>query len=264
MIITVHVDDGMVLCNEKHMVNQLVDAMMTKLRKVSATQELRLYLGMDIERSDDGRIFSVSQERYILDKFDGYGSKQYRTPMADTTNLRTAEPNPNNDSLLPDTGTMRYLADRTRPDILVALGEVSTGASMHPSDLHVGVAERIKHYLVASSSKTLHLGGTSPLVMFAYCDAAYIATGNCKSRLGSCIFLNTDSGAISSTSRNDTTVSHSSTEAELKAIDMVCREVVYFRKLLEFLGHAQAEPTAIYVDNKSAIELCSYSRSTPR
>lgn len=69
--------------------------------------------------------------------------------------------------------------------------------------------------------------------------------------------MNDVSGAISTVSRNDSTVSHSSTEAELKALDMICREVVYMRRILEFLGFKQDAATKIFVDNKSAIELCT-------
>ena len=34
-----------------------------------------------------------------------------------TTNLRSADPNPNNESLLPTTGALRFMAERARPDI---------------------------------------------------------------------------------------------------------------------------------------------------
>ena len=53
----------------------------------------------------------------------------------------------------------------------------------------------------------------------------------------------------------DNLVSHSSTEAEIKAIDKLCREIVYMREVLKFVGYEQKEPTVVYVDNKSAIEL---------
>lgn len=255
MYCTVHVDDGMIICNDVSLVTELVTRMMEHLHKVEATEHLQLYLGMDIERSVDGRYFQVSQERYVKTKFKGY-DRVYHTPMATGINLRVTEPNMNNRSLLPDTGTMRYLADRSRPDILVALGEASTGGGESPSDQHVAVIERIKHYLSYTCDAAIHVGGTTPVQLFGYCDAAYVNTGNCKSRLGSCLFMNEDSGAISCVSRNDTTVSHSSTEAEIKALDMLVREVVYFRKILEFMGYEQLQPSRIYCDNKSAIELC--------
>jgi hypothetical protein len=216
---------------------------------------VQLYLGMDILRSTDLSIFTVSQTRYIINKCSEH-VREYNTPMSTTTNLRLCEHNPDNTSLLPDTGMLRYLADRTRPDILAALGEVSGGGEREPSDEHVQTCERIKSYLFTTKEVALHLGGPSPLMLFGYCDASYVTTGNCKSRLGSCLFINRDSGAFSNVSRNDTTVSHSSTEAEIKAIDMIAREIVYYRMILTFLGYEQLEPTKIYVDNKSAMDIC--------
>ena len=55
----------------------------------------------------------------------------------------------------------------------------------------------------------ISLGGSS-LSLFAFSDANWEKTGNCRSRLGSCIFLGYDSGAIFNESSLDTIVSHSS------------------------------------------------------
>lgn len=252
---TVHVDDGMMLCSTRKIAIEFMDALLTRVRKAVLFEEVKLYLSMDIVRSDDGRMFQVSQQRYVKENFQGQ-ARNYNTPMSTTTNLRVAEPNKSNESLLPITGKLRYLADRTRPDILVALGEVSTGGAESPSDEHCQVADRIQSYLCNSADRALLLGGYGAVELFGYCDAAYISTGNSKSRLGSCLFVNYDCGAISSISRNDTTISHSSTEAEIKAIDMICREIVSVRAQLEFLGYEQMQPTKICVDNRSAIEIC--------
>ncbi len=125
-------------------------------------------------------MFYVSQQRYIEGHFGEY-TKKYRTPMPTTINLRLADSNTANESLLPITGKLRWLADRTRPDILVALGEVSTGGAENPSDLHVQVATRIQHYLTTTKEKRLCLGGTDPIILFGYCDASYITAGKSKS-----------------------------------------------------------------------------------
>ena len=51
-------------------------------------------------------------------------------------------------------------------------------------------------------------------------------------------YLNTTSGAVIAKSKRDTTVSHSSTEAEIKAIDMAIREATWLRGFLLELGFA--------------------------
>lgn len=89
----------------------------------------------------------------------------------------------------------------------------------------------------------MRFGGDDPIELFGYSDASYITVGNCKSRLGGCLFLGMYSGAISSYSKNDTTVSHSSTEAEIKAIDELCRQIVYIRDILIFMNINIVNPT---------------------
>jgi hypothetical protein len=73
-----------------------------------------------------------------------------------------------------------------------------------------------------------------------------------KSRLAYCFFLNVCSGAIIARSIIDSTVSHSSTEAEIKALDLAIKRVIWIRGFLKELGFEQKKPTTIYVDNISA------------
>lgn len=254
--LTVHVDDGLMIGSSLRLIREFMAEFRKHVRKVVMYEDVKLYLSMDITRSADSRTYYISQERYIEDSCKGC-DKKFNTPMSTDINLREALPNMNNESLLPTTGKLRYIADRGRPDILQALGDVSTGGSVNPSDQHCATAFRLKCYLNNTKTRKLSLGGDDPIVLFGYSDAAYITKGKGKSRLGGCLFLNKTSGAISSYSRNDTTVSHSSCEAEIKAIDMMCREIIHMRQLLEFLGCKQEGPTVLYVDNKSAIELCN-------
>ena len=97
------------------------------------------YLGMEatlVKDSDDFlRKVELSQDLYIdqrlpnlIDYDMKISTKCGRVPMSSTVDLRIAEGNTRNDSLSPITGVLRYLADRTRPDILVATGESAGGA----------------------------------------------------------------------------------------------------------------------------------------
>jgi hypothetical protein len=110
--------------------------------------------------------------------------------------------------------------------------------------------------------------GEGELEIFGYSDAAYITEGNSKSRLGGCIFLNRHSGAVRSFSKTDsqmnkadptdTTLSHSSTEAEIKAMDEWAREVLHLLDIVSFLiGRRYDQPVKLFVDNQSAIQMCT-------
>jgi len=194
-----------------------------------------------------------------------YGSvKATAVPMTPSINLRIELPNLDNESLLPVTGKLRYITDRTRPDLLVSLGEISTGGADGPSDNHVKVAQQIYSYLKQTATDTLTLGGSDGgCIPFGFCDASYITTGNCRSRLGGCVYDSWDSGAIYSFSKNDTTTSHSSTEAEIKALDELIKVMKHIDDLRAFLGFDRGNvPMTIYCDNKSCIELCKTLKTT--
>jgi hypothetical protein len=185
--------------------------------------------------------------------------------MCSTIKLNIATPNPDNESLLPLTGSLRFIVDRSRPDLLAALGELSSGASVNPSDEHMKASLQLVNYLDTSRCECLRLGGVdNSCVLFGFVDASYITTGKSISRLGGCLFLGLDSGAIHSFSKKETTVSHSSTESELKALDELVRVIIHTRNLLSFIGYPQEEPTVVHIDNNSAIELCKTLRTTSK
>ena len=106
--------------------------------------------------------------------------------------LRTENSNPENESLLSITKTFRYLADRTKPDVLVATGSISTGGAgsistggaTNLSNEQVTTAERTISYLIQHSDFGLVLGESTPITVFGYADAAYITDGDAKNRLG--------------------------------------------------------------------------------
>ena len=264
LLMTVHVDDGLMICNNPDLFPIFMKELLTHIKKAILSTEFDQYLKMAIHKEADGRI-SIDQSDYIINNFPN-PTRNVLTPTCTSINLRKQEPNINNESLLPDTGKYRYLADRARADILVATSEISIGGATAPSDEHVRASQRLKDYLYNTKDMKLILGSnTNKIELFGYSDAAYITDGNAKSRLGGCLFLGPDSGAFMSFSRSDTiksSICHSSTEAEIKAIDELVREIEYWLEILEFTGVKTPLPVKIFVDNRSAIELCRVLKTT--
>jgi hypothetical protein len=266
LYICLHVDDGLMVSSHHAMLGVFMKQFQTHIKKATLFDPLEKYIGIEIER-ERNRI-ALHQQTYIAGMEDLHKSeskKTFKIPMSNSVNLREQKSNPANPSLLPVTGKLRYVTDRTRPDLLVALGEISTGGADGPSDMHLKVSKQIVSYLLESKDRRLILGGDGGIKKFAFTDASYVTSGKCLSRLGGCIFLGEDSGAIYSYSKNDTTVSHSSTEAEIKALDEIIRVVTHVDNVLDFLFSVelnQSEPFIIYVDNQAAIELCKTLKTT--
>jgi histone deacetylase 1/2 len=290
MLLSVHVDDGLMVGNNESLFAEFLATLLKHVRHAVMSETPRKFLGMELIPQEDGRIM-LRQQQYIDDHFDEF-AKRVRTPMSNLTNLRKELPNPENESLQPVVGQLRWLADRTRPDLLASVGELSRGGEKNPSDMHLQVSTRIRNFITSTREAGMILGGKDEPTLFAYCDASYVTDGDAKCRLGGAIFLGTSCGAIDSFSRTTTcppklrrksaalgaseaaeddgespegdtsTISHSSTEAEIKAIDETLRLVEYWLEVLDFIGEPVKTPVKIFVDNKSAIELCRVLKTT--
>jgi len=161
-------------------------------------------------------------------------------------------------------GSLRFLADRTRPDILTAVGSIGSAAS-NPTIDHVRGADHIGRYLESTKDKSVVLGGLDTEVkLFGYSDASHLPHGDSKPRLGYCFYLNLNSGSIYARSHFATNVSHSSCESEVFALDETIREALYLRGFLSELGFPQTHATIIYTDSVSAKALIELFNVGPK
>ena len=109
-------------------------------------------------------------------------------------------------------------------------------------------------YLVETKEFERVLGvkkGSKKMELEAFCDAGYgDDPENRKSTSGGILSLG--GYPIHSYTKQQSTVSTSTTEAEYQALSMMVSEVKFVRLLLEELGYHQQLPTDIYEDNQSA------------
>jgi hypothetical protein len=116
---------------------------------------------------------------------------------------------------------------------------------------------------------TLELGltysskGPDPLKLVAYSDADWggcVSTG--RSTTGMALFL---AGAVVDwSSHRQSIVALSSAEAEYVAASDTSREIIWLRRLLAALGHAQEEATPLHIDNSTAIHMTDDERGDAR
>ncbi len=159
------------------------------------------------------------------------------------------------ETLLPVLGKLRFLGDRSRPDLQFILSYLGSHA-LNPTEIEKNYVDHLLGYLNNTREIGKLVGGRDrEIILFGFSDASYTCDGNALSQLGRCFFITKDSACISAGSKKDSTVSHSSCESEIKAIDAAVREAVYLRSLLKELAYEQKKPTRIYVDSASAIEI---------
>lgn len=253
IVVVTHVDDGLIGTNSELRFEWLRHEMMKHLKKIKLLRPVERFLGSKYEIKPAAQSIEVDQSQYIQ-KLNCLG-KEAHIPMGATINLKRERSNPNNPSLLVETGKLRFVADHGRWDILAALGEVSSGGEKQPSDRHVTVCNQIKDYLRCTEKMALKLGSAEEIRLFGMCDAQYNTYKRCKSRIGGALFLSKSAGAFYAYSKTSYIVCQSSTHGEIIAVYVIARYVIYVRIILAFLGYEQHKPTTIYVDNKSAIEI---------
>ena len=229
--------------------------------KITETGNVTKYVGVEISRNCSTNTLLLHQSQYV-DKliFNSPAKDQFpkESPLPESVKFDhlgdSTEP-PIRDRV----GTYRFLADRTRPSILEAVGILGQ-ASHNPSKTHVHGCNHLDRFLLGSKSRGIQLGGPDRCIkLFAYSDESYISGAT---RIGYCFFLRLDSGTIFARSTKSNTVSHSSTESEIKAIDECIRQLTWMRAFLAELGYPQHHPTEIKADNISAIFLADKFQST--
>jgi hypothetical protein len=235
----------------------VIDYLITQFTRLTNMGEVTRYLGIDIKRNLDDHTIELSQKPYIVkllkDQVNPKSSVKH-IPLPETVDYSKKGDN-SLPPILDSVGTLRYLADRTRPDLLTAVGSIGSAAS-NPTADHVRGVDHIGRYLAATKDKCVTLGGMDTRVdLFGYSDASHLPHGDSKPRLGYCFYLNLESGAVYARSHFASNVSHSSCESEIFALDETIREAIYLRGFLSELGFKQDHATVIYTDSTSAKSL---------
>ena len=283
MILMVFVDDIMILGETKEDIEQFIREFQQYVMKTTVYNDVKKYLGMEFRYISETNNLILHQNEYISTTYkdiiiDNNGtnfnskrntikkipmSPQYGSDWSDdideinelysTIKLKSEQEN----KLLPAIGTLRYVCDNTRADILSAVGIASIGSNK-PEKKNYTAVKQIFDYLNETRNLGIKIGGTdTDITLFGFCDASLKYR-----RLGGCLYIGLNSGAFETFSIREDTISHSSTEAEIKALHKLMMKILYYRGLLKEVGYKQEKPTKIFIDSKSAKEICEAFMTT--
>jgi hypothetical protein len=157
-------------------------------------------------------------------------------------------------SILDLLGKLRFLADRTRPDICFAASFLARFANK-PTTKHVEAIYQTLGYVdIMTKEYGLIIGSPSGEInLFAMSDASFIRDDDSRRQLSYSLFLSKDSGSFFTKSLKDKNVSISSFHSEINALVETIKMIIYYRGILEELNQRQNGSTTIYVDNQSVI-----------
>ncbi|CAJ2636330.1 unnamed protein product [Trifolium pratense] len=258
IILSLYVDDMIITGDDVDGIDEL-KIQLAKIFEMKDLGPLRYFLGIEVAYSPRG--YLLSQSKYIaniLEQARLSDTRAVDSPLELNVKYVPSNGVPLSDPTLYRTlvGSLVYLTI-TRPDIAYAVHVVSQFV-VSPTTVHWAAVLRILRYLRGTQFQSLLFPSSSSLELRAYSDADWAGDPtDRKSTTGFCIFLG--DSLISWKSKKQDIVSRSSTEAEYRAMASTTTEIVWLRWLLSDMGGALSEPTPMYCDNKSAIQIAHNS-----
>lgn len=167
---------------------------------------------------------------------------QSGAPMRDPTQYRVT------------VGSLQYLS-LTRPDISFAVNKLSQ--FMHiPTDEHWNGVKRVLRYLAGSITTGMFLSATNTPALHAFTDADWAGNRDDYTSTGAYIVYY-GKHPIAWSSKKQTTVARSSTEAGYRSIASTAAEVCWLTSLITEMGLKITTQPAIYCDNIGATYLAA-------
>ena len=256
MALLVYVDDIIITGPSQQHINSLKQFLHSQF-KLKDLGPLKYFLGIEIARSTAGIVFS--QRNYTLQLLEDtsfLACKPTFVPMDSKLRLTAFD-----GDLLSDPSSYRRLIGRllyltlSRPDISIAIHQLSQYVAQ-PRLPHQQAAHHLLRYLKHHPGQGLLFCSSSSLQLKAFSDADW---GTCPdsrcSVTGFCIFLG--SSLVSWKAKKQTTVSHSSTEVEYRAMAATTSELVWLSHLLQDFGLTPDPPILLFCDNQAALHIAS-------
>ena len=264
VILLIYVDDILLFANETSMLNEEKKLIGSKF-KIDDMGEVKYILGMLINRNRERGKMTIRQPKYlegILKRFGMEQCKPVSTPLEPGKHFLELpdDENPTNiNEYQKLIGYLTYVATATRPDLASAVGRLLKYMS-RPSDEHWKGAKRILRYIKGTINYGLVFDGRSTRCsLIGYSDADWANDVDTRRSTSGYVFQ-INGSTVSWSSKRQSCVTRSSTEAEYVALSHATQEVVWLRRLLNDIGEKQDQPSVMNEDNQGAIELSKNPR----
>jgi hypothetical protein len=260
-MVCICVDDLLIVSKTEKCTSNIKQYLAEIFRKIKDLKELEKYLGLRIQKKEK-QIILIQSEYVdsILKEYKDTKNEEIQprnTPLPKDLNPLVNEENGREKSIFDIIGKIRFLADRTRPDLAFAASFLARFA-MKPAKVHVNAVQHVLGYILQTRDYGMVIGSDNgEIELFAMCDASFVRGDDSKGQLSYSLFLSRDSGAFFNNSQKDKSVSISSFHAEINALVEATKMIIYYREILEELGFKQEDATTIFVDNESVINIAN-------
>jgi hypothetical protein len=260
LIVQVYVDDIDFGGSSNSLVARFAEDMIREF-EMSMMAELQFFLGLQIKQSKEGTF--MHQAKYTKDivrKFQMEDSKAMTTPMSTTIALDADEEGEHVDqkeyrSLI---GSLLYFT-ATRPDIYFSVC-LCTHFQASPRTSHRQAVKRIFRYLRHTADFGLWYSVSSSLALHGFSNADFVGSRlDRKSTSGTCQFLG--SSLVSWSSRKQSRVAQSTTEAEYIAAASCCSQLLWISYTMSDFGEEYTN-VPLQCDSTSALSVAKHIEVT--
>lgn len=262
--ILIFVDDLLICCKNKNKIEEIK----TSLVKRFAMKDLgkvKNYIGIDIDYSDDKKVMTLNQTKYIESlaaKYDLEYAKLYDTPMETNLKLEQAKEVDENIKYRNIIGELLYISTGTRPDVAYSVNYLSRFQSCY-NRTHYKYALRVLKYLYKTKDlKLTYYDNIDTKILDCMVDSDY-AGDNVDRKSTSGYIIRFFGNLIFWKTHKQNTVTKCSTFAEYIALSEAVTEVLFIRNLLsESFDIKFCEPIKFYEDNSGAIAIAKFGNFT--
>ena len=265
VILPVFVDDITLVSKDAGEISKVKNAL-RKTFKIKDLGPSSYLLGIKIDYDRENRIMKLSQRQYIIDMLNHFRLSECNpvtTPMDPSAKLSKAmcpkseeeREEMRNVPYMNAVGALMYLAIGTHPDIAYAVGKLAQ-YNNDPGRQHWQAVKHIFHYLKGTMDlKLTYSAMKSPIashLFITYSDSDHAGCLDTRQSVGGYV-VKVGTGAVSWSSKKQSTVALSSTEAEYIATVAAGKEMLWMRSLLKELHFRIDEASPMFVDNRSAL-----------
>lgn len=220
--------------------------------------EAKTFVGLQLEHDKSNGTITIHQTSYItkiLDRFGMLTSHVVHTPM--DSHVILTMPTPETRCSEQDfpyaaaIGSLMYAAVGTRPDIAHSVQRLSQYTTNFSQE-HITAVKRVFRYLNGTRTLGIVYGRSHDITLSGYTDADWGQDPSDRKSVSGYVF-SISGGAISWSSKKQTSVALSTMEAEFVALAHGTKDAIWLRSLLFDLGFPQQNPTTIHCDNQAAI-----------
>jgi len=278
LIGAIHVDDILFAPSSSDIKSEFLRRVRNEFAVTGGDTPVEKFCGFQFRYDNDNRSITIHQEnfeRLMIAKYGALGAKSWEAPMLVSSVDRAA-------SLLPWAGVssphdqinfMMFIGDlhwatRTNPRLAFCATALSSFVQ-NPGPPHVKAARRVLEHMAGTLGQGVTYHGSAKIVDSVYphrnkligaTDADFSHEGF-KSISGITVMMN--GGAIVHSARRQSSVSMTSTEAEVKAAGLLAQTLEYVVSLWSELAGSRHESVRCIMDNQTAIKHVSKGADAP-